>query len=81
MEPTTVAGLFLRSEEPMRNDLELQQCPPIRVRSSDRPWLAVVIVAMALGAVALGAFTFGLGGGLMQTASTTPAPMSAPRSQ
>ena len=65
----------------MRDDLELQHCPPIQIRRSDRPWLAVVILAMALGAVALGAFVFGLGGGMMQTASTTPAPMAAPLSQ
>jgi hypothetical protein len=64
----------------MRDDLELQQSPPIRIRPSDGPWLAVVILAMALGAAALGAFVFGLGGGMMQTASTTPAPMTAPLS-
>jgi hypothetical protein len=47
-----------------------------RVRSSERPWLAVAVLAMALGAIALGAFVFGLSGGMMQTASTTPAPMT-----
>ena len=54
-----------------------------RMRPSDAPWLAVAVLAMTLGAVALGAFVFGLGGGMMQTASTTLAPLmdSAPRSQ
>jgi hypothetical protein len=65
----------------MPDDLDLQQCPPIRIRPSERPWLVALIAAMVLGAVALGAFTFGLGGGMMQTASTTPAPMTAPRGQ
>jgi hypothetical protein len=53
------------------------------MRPSDAPWLAVAVLTMALGAVALGAFVFGLGGSMMQTASTTPVPLtdSAPRSQ
>ena len=65
----------------MRDHLELEQTPPIRLRRSEGPWLAVAVMAMALGAAALGAFMFGLGGGMMQTASTTPAPMTAPLSQ
>jgi hypothetical protein len=53
------------------------------LRRSDAPWLAVAILAMVLGSVALGAFVLGLGGGMMQTAETTPAPMtdSVPRNQ
>jgi hypothetical protein len=59
----------------MTHHLEVAPATP-HVRRSERPWLAVAVLAMALGAVALGAFVFGLSGGMMQTASTTPAPMT-----
>ncbi len=43
------------------------------VRRSERLWLAAAIFAMVLGVAGLGAFVFGLGGGMSQTASTSPA--------
>ena len=57
----------------MSDGQSLQQAPRRGLRASERPWLAIAILAMVLGAIGLGAFVYGLGGGISQTASTTPA--------
>ena len=60
----------------MSTHLDFQRNHRRGLRRSDAPWLAVAVLVTVLGVVALGAFVFGLGGAVMQTAATTPAPIA-----
>jgi hypothetical protein len=60
----------------MSTHLDFQRNYRRGLRRGDAPWLAVAVLATVLGVVALGAFVFGLGGAVMQTAATTPAPIT-----